>query len=164
MNAAESMKTVRSLFDQSNWRYEMGEDECVVVAGFHDQCGSFDITARIAESPACLFVLCRLPLSVPEPKRPMVSEALNRANFARLVGFFEMDPATGRIYCRASLPLDGAELSIEQVAYVLAGVVQRTSAYHRAFARLVFADDLSPAEVIAEVDLDERESDSSSAS
>ncbi len=60
---------------------------------------------------------------------------------------------SGDLYFHAAALLSDAGLSAEQLHTVLGLALSLSDRYYRAFARLLFADDLSPAEAIAEVEM-----------
>lgn len=149
----ELMNTVQEGFQRLGWRYTVNETDHVITCGVRDESGDFDVSIIAFAAPDCAVVLCKLPVVVPEHKRTAAADAVNRANFGRLVGIFEMDPTSGRVFCKASIPIEGTALTVDQFLSVLATVVELARQYHRAFARLVFGDDLSAAEVVAEVEM-----------
>ena len=98
-------------------------------------------------------LIVRIAPVVPEERRTQMAEALARANYGLKVGCFQMDMGTGTLSFVAIMPLADGTITAEQFDAVLEGAMCYTDAYFRAFARLLYADDLSPAEVIAEVEM-----------
>ena len=153
MTTCEVIEITRKAFDSLNWRHHLDAGENVLVAWARGPDGDFALTVSVLENPECLLVFGRLPFTVPETKRSQVVDAVNRANFGLIIGFFEMNPETGRIYYEGTIPLKNAVLTVEQVANVLDTVAGAGAGYYRAFARLIYANDVSPAEVIAEAEM-----------
>lgn len=113
---------------------------------------------RITTGPDDDFVgvLVFLPLFVPETNRVEMADAINRANFGMMIGCFEMRMSDGLMSFRAGMPVADGDLTERQFRSLLVTAFQTADQYYRAFARLVFADDLSPAEVVAEVEMQEQ--------
>lgn len=101
-------------------------------------------------------VMVFLPLFVPEAKRTQMADAINRANFGMMLGCFEMRTSDGLVAFRVGMPVVDGDLTERQFRSLLVTAFQTADQYYRAFARLVFADDLSPAEVVAEVEMQEQ--------
>jgi hypothetical protein len=100
-----------------------------------------------------LAVTLQLPLVVPEAKRLLMAEAVVRANYGSDVGRFDLDLGDGRLHCLATMPVADGDVTEEQFKALFVWAVLMADSYFRAFARLLYADDLSPAEVIAEVEM-----------
>jgi hypothetical protein len=138
---------------EDGFGYGLREDGTAIETGFRGRTGAFRLVIFIREEPALLGLLVRLPEIVPEPKRPAMAEAIARANYALALGCFELDVSDGEIDFRVSMPTPGGALTQEQFRSLLGAAMWTTDRYHRAFCRLNFADDLSPAEVVAEVEM-----------
>ena len=64
-----------------------------------------------------------------------------------------MNPQTGEIFHAAGLPLLDSSLGPKQALWLFKVVVARAAVFHRAFWRVIYADDLSPAEAVAEAEM-----------
>lgn len=135
------------------------EDGLAVESGFRGQTGGFRLVLFVRQEPAMIGVVVRIPEVAPEAKRPEMAEAIARANYGLAIGCFELDMSDGEIDFRAAIPGPGDRLTREQFRALVGSAMWTCDRYHRAFCRLIYGEDLSPAEVIAEVemaDLDRR--------
>ena len=82
-----------------------------------------------------------------------MAETIARANHRVLLGHFALDMSDGELSFRANLLVVDGLPTHDQVGHLLAGSCWAVDRYHRAGIRLVYCDDLSPAEVIAEVEM-----------
>lgn len=143
--------------EEDGFGHSVREDGTAIETGFRARTGAFRLVIFLRQEPALLGVMARIPEVVPEPKRPQVAEAIVRANYGLSLGCFELDMSDGELDFRASIPTYGGGLTHEQFRALLGAVMWTTDRYHRAFCRLIYADDLSPAEVVAEVEMAEAE-------
>jgi hypothetical protein len=143
--------------EEDGFGHNVHEDGAAIETGFRARTGTFRLMIFLRHEPALLGVIVRIPETVPEPKRPEVAEAIARANYGLSLGCFELDMSDGELDFRVSMPIGGASLAHEQFRSLLGAAMWTTDRYHRAFCRLIYADDLSPAEVIAEVEMAEAE-------
>jgi hypothetical protein len=145
--------------EEDGFAGSLREDGTAVETNFRGHTGGFRLVIFVREEPALVGVVVRVPEVAPEAKRPQVAEAVVRANYGLSLGCFEMDMGDGEIDFRAAIPGTGQTLTREQFRALMGSAMWTTDRYHRAFCRLIYGDDLSPAEVIAEVemaDLDHR--------
>jgi hypothetical protein len=143
--------------DDDGFGHSVREDGTGIETGFRARTGTFHMLIFLRQDPALVGAIVRIPEIVPEPKRPQMADALARANYGLSLGCFELDMSTGELDFRVSMPTAGANLSHEQFRALLGSAMWTTDRYHRALCRLIYADDLSPAEVIAEVEMAEAE-------
>lgn len=148
-----TIQTIARFLEQRQWRYDVcGTDR--IMTGFGGKQATFPISILLPEDePYRLMLIVRIAPVVPEERRTQMAEALARANYGLKVGCFQMDMGTGTLSFVAIMPLADGTITAEQFDAVLEGAMCYTDAYFRAFARLLYADDLSPAEVIAEVEM-----------
>ena len=107
------------------------------------------------EATILLGVLLLIPEIVAERQRDLMTEAIVRANGTLSLGAFHLDMCTGDTYFHVSMPVGGELVSGSQFRALLGAAFWGVDHYHRAFNRLLFGDDLLPAEVIAEVEMAE---------
>lgn len=149
----EMLKQICGYLNDDGFRYHLRASSGVIETGFRARSGTFPMVIFLREEPAVLGVLVRLADVVPEARRPEMAEAISRANYGLSLGCFELDMSDGEMDFRIAMPTGGATVSREQLRALLGAAMWTTSRYHRAFARLLYGDDLSPAEVIAEVEM-----------
>jgi hypothetical protein len=150
---SETLDRVCEFLDGQDWKYSISEDDSSIHTGFRDESGSFFLKIVAPECPPVLGVIVNLPLAVPENRRVAMAEAVARANYGLLLGCFDLDMSDGELGFRAVMPLEEAAPTEGQFGVLLLVSCATAVRYYRAFSRLVFCDDLSPAEVIAEVEM-----------
>ena len=76
-----------------------------------------------------------------------------RANYGLAVGAFDLDMADGELSFRLGFPVADAILTSDQFRHAVVAALWTCDMYVRAFKRFLYGDDLSPVEVIAEVEM-----------
>ena len=153
ISAQSVIDLVSTVLDEDRVRFDTIEETQVIRTAYRGQHARYRVLIRVTDEPLMLTVVVPLPLTVPESRRPELAEAVNRANFGMVLGRFELGMHSGDLYFHAAAPLCDAGLSAEQLHTVLGLALSLSDRYYRAFARLLFVDDLSPAEAIAEVEM-----------
>lgn len=148
-----TLDQIRGFMDEDGLSYCLREDGSALEAGFRGRSGSFRMVLYLRDEPALLGIMVRLPEAAPEDRRPQMAEAVTRANHGLALGCFELDMSSGDIDFRIGIPVVAGTLSHEQFRAMMGAAMWTTDRYHRAFCRLLYGDDLSPAEVIAEVEM-----------
>ncbi len=149
------MSRVTGILDDKDVCYESSKSGRVIRTGSRIECGFVEILISAIEDPALLQVLVRLPLAAPENKRRDIAEAMMRVNADLYLGRFELDFRKGDMTFSASIPLMGTVLNDDQFHAVLGMALHSCDRYCRAFGRMMFDDDLTPAQAVAEVDMAE---------
>jgi hypothetical protein len=139
--------------DDAEVSYDVTRDRAAVHTIFNGMHGVYSVRIAAAGDPAVLGVLVRVPVVVPRAQRVAMAEALARANDGLFMGSFELDFGEGLVRFRNTMPVGDAEVTAEQFRTLLFSAISTADRYFRACGRLVFGDDLSPAEVIAEVEM-----------
>jgi len=152
-DAKETMDLVDEFLQDEVMKRPLPDGSFIVETSFRGNNGGYSVRLAAKDDPLTLFCIVRHPLLVPEPKRVAMAEAVTRANHGLPVGRFDLDMATGDLHLQAAIPLEGAMLTCDQLMTTLAAAMSASDVYHRAFARLTYGDDLSPAECIAEVEM-----------
>ncbi|MBN2446604.1 MAG: YbjN domain-containing protein [Phycisphaerae bacterium] len=124
-----------------------------IKTGFHGNTSTYAVQVVAPSDPAALGVYVRIPTLVPESHRERMAEAVTRANCGLLLGAFEYDIGEGTLGFRSTMPVADSTVTHEQFQHLLFSSLATADRYHRAFCRLIFGDDMSPAEVIAEVEM-----------
>lgn len=153
MSAQEAMiNLLCDYFVQRDVRFSRRNDGEAVESNLRGRTRSFRLVLEVEESADLL--LLRVPmLYVPEALRPAMAEALTRANYSLCVGCFEMDLNDGELQFRSGFPLADGTITYQQFVDLIGSAHHAVDGYDRAFNRLLYGDDLSPAEVIAEVEM-----------
>lgn len=131
--------------------YGLHEQEPVLRTGIEGETGYYRITVFVHND--VLAIATWLPVIVPVELRKTMAEAVNRANDGLLMGSFRLNMSNGHIVYQATMPIGDGELGHDQYRTLMGASIATPERYMRAFYRLVYGDDLSPAEVIAEVEL-----------
>lgn len=149
-----TLETICSYLDDEGFGYAASSSGGAVQTGFRGKHGLYSVLMTLTGDPLCFVVHVRLPLVVPDDRRADVCETVVRANHGLLIGGFDFHISEGLLLYRAAAPVADADLTREQFRQFLFACLILADRYARAFQRLLFADDLSPAEVIAEVEMD----------
>lgn len=151
--ASMTMELVCGYLDAQDWSYRVRADKPSLETGVAGETCVFSISVTVVGDPANLGVLVHLPMLVPEARRVELAEAITRANYDLLNGCFEMDFSDGELRYRASMPIVDGFVTEKQFRELLYYAITMADRYARAFNRLLYGDDLTPAEVIAEVEM-----------
>ncbi len=154
-NPNTTMDLVCQFLDERDFIYRVADDGNAVATGFEGRTAPFSVRVAVLDDPVRLGVFIRVPVIVPEESRLPMAEAIVRANDGLLAGCFDLDMSDGTMGYRAVMPVADAQVTRDQFRDLLYGAIAIADQYHRAFNRLLFGDDLSPAEVIAEVEMSE---------
>jgi hypothetical protein len=76
-----------------------------------------------------------------------------RINYGLMIGGFALSLSDGNLHFRVALLLADAELTQEQFDRLIGASLWTVQRYHKAVCRLLYGDDLSPAEAVAEVEM-----------
>ena len=150
---AQILEVARSVLEEQGLPCSLRNDGSGVETGFRSSTGVFSAWITARDEPPLLRVVVRIPVVVPEPRRVEMAETVARANYGLLLGGFQLDMSDGELLFQASMPVADAAVTCDQVRHLLDASVWSVSTYFRAFNRLLYGDDLSPAEVIAEVEM-----------
>jgi hypothetical protein len=69
----------------------------------------YTMFARSTEEPGQLMVFTYCPVKVPDDRRSMVADYINRVNYGLIIGCLEMDPDDGEVRTRSSAPVGPGE-------------------------------------------------------
>ena len=113
-----NMDTIRDLFTENEWKYELKDNGTVLIAGFNVPCRLKSVRIIFDADPQKKFVriLGISPLDVDEENRAAVCEYLTRANYGFVIGGFEMDLRDGEVRYRIGImDRDGTGVSKETI-------------------------------------------------
>jgi hypothetical protein len=154
--ASEILSQICGYMDAEQYRYHVREDPPMIQTGFGTRTGAYQVSIVTYSDRPVLGLYVPLPLVVPEDRRTAVAETITRANFGMCLGAFEMDMSDGRLMFKSAMPIGDATISHQQFRDLLGSAMAMVDLYFRSFVRLLYGDDLSPAEVIAEVEMARR--------
>jgi hypothetical protein len=155
MEKAEALlELISQWLDEGGITYTIRDDEPVIDAFCAGESCRHHVVIHTRDHPTTLLdVVVLAPEIVSEEQRTQMAEAITRANHRLPLGCFELDMSDGGMSFRANIPVADAVLTREQFLHLLLGALCITDTYHRAFNRLLYGDDLSPVEAIAEVEM-----------
>lgn len=151
--AQEIITLIRGYLDEMQYHYQVRADGAALRMPIHGKCA--DYTVGIYGDRHVVGVVVHVPLVVPADHRVRMAETITRANFGLKFGSFELDMSDGELRLRAGVPWYGDGPSRDEFAMMFHTLLWTVERYFRAFCRLIYGDDLSPAEVIAEVEMAE---------
>jgi hypothetical protein len=146
------LQQITSFLEGRQIGYRLSADETAIEVWFTCETARFLVT--ISVHPAgVLCVVTHMPQVVPEQRRTAVAELIARINYGLVVGGFALSLSDGNLHFRVTLPLADAELTQEQFDRLIGASLWTVQRYHKAVCRLLYGDDLSPAEAVAEVEM-----------
>jgi hypothetical protein len=154
-----TLSQIASILERRRTVFNVDEEQGIIRTGYQLEQVGVRVMIAVTHDGQLIQVAVTHDLVVPEKLRVQMAETVVRANFCLTVGRFDFDMSTGRLGFHASAPLSDAGISEQQFDMLMAAALHTVSRYHRAFCRLVYADDMSPAEVIAEVEMAETAED-----
>lgn len=152
-NAKATFDVLQNYFQDNKYQFSVVGARGVIETLLFGHNGIFNARIGVCEDPTIVSISILLPVVVPEARRTQAAETAVRANHDLLVGCFDMNMANGIVTFRASVPVADAIMTAEQFDATWHTALATTDRYHRAFCRLLYGDDLSPAEVVAEVEM-----------
>ncbi|MEW6252817.1 MAG: YbjN domain-containing protein [Planctomycetota bacterium] len=152
-NARATFDVVRSYLQEKGWKFFASEESGAFELTVTGRTSVLHVRVQVGYDPLLVSVAVGLPTIVPEERRAQVAEAVVRMNYGLLVGCFDFDMRDGTLGFRAALPVVDASATPEQFGAVYRSALATADRYHRAFCRLLYGDDLSPAEAVAEVEM-----------
>ncbi len=155
-NTDVTLELLSQYLEARDMAHAVNQDGRVIETGFTGDTAVFDVSVVLwGEAPLKLLVGVRIPIIVPEKHRPAVAEAITRANFGMGLGCFEMDMSDGCIGFKITMPIADGTVTEAQFSSLMLTAMGTADTYLPALLRLIYGDDLSPAEVIAEVEMAE---------
>ena len=131
---------------------EKGRIGCVRLRG---DVVPLDLYFHMRASPSLLQLIIPVPLQVPDGSRAKVAELVVRANCSWPLGYLDLKMSNGLLAWRASIPIEDGTITTRQIEHLLSAGVGMVLRYLPAINRLIYGDDLSPAEAVAEVEMAE---------
>jgi hypothetical protein len=154
MNDAQAiLNLVREYFEADGISHRLDDDNRMIEAEFGGRHSVYAVQVRPVGDPLHLLVLLRLPFRVPEDQRVRMAETITRANDGFMAGSFDLNMASGFLAFRNTMPVADGTVTREQFQRLVGCALTTADRYFRAFGRLLYGDDLTPAEVVAEVEM-----------
>lgn len=153
-DANVTVETLLAYLDRMDMGYRTHRDDSLIQTGARGDHGMYDFLIHLVGEPQRLLMIrCFIPVVVPEAERVRMAEVVARANLGLAIGCFELDMGEGLLMFRAALPIRDGYLTFEQFETLFACCMVAPDHYLPAFLRLLYGDDISPAEAIAEVEM-----------
>ena len=149
---------VCEFLEESEFPYTVDREAQYIRTSCRGVNGVYEAAIHIGKRLRIVNLLLYIPIQVPEGRRREMAETITRANWMMRMGCFEMDMSDGHLGFRNAILLGPSPIDDNQLWHLLLGSCAMADSYNRAFLRLLYADDLSPAEVIAEVEFAEGDS------
>lgn len=149
MNSHTNTNVIRSFLEHHNVSFLQPEAD-IFLFTFHGRQAAYRVTLHVDDAESFMTTV-GLPLSVPIEKRPTFSEFITRINYGLKFGRFELDFSEGDLLWALNLPLIDAELSTQYVQKCMSFGLLVADHHFRGFGRLLFDEELSPAEAFAEL-------------
>ena len=135
------------------------DDAPVIETRFTGESGQFLLTIYASDEPITILnLVVVLPTIIPPDERVRGAEAVTRANHSLRIGRFDLDFTDGELVFRAGLVIAESDVTPEQFRFLWIASCWTVDRYWSGFLRLLYGDDLSPAEAIAEVEMRVHES------
>ena len=95
---------------------------------------------RMSELHGLLHCMVLIPIFTPEYRRPAMTQALSKANFALQAGCFQMDGSDGELRFRSSMPICDASVTDEQLRTLMLSAWNTTARYATALVEVAFTE------------------------
>lgn len=99
-------EAVRGALEKLELHYQYDEEKEVFTFQLTSDNTSYRQRLIPLEDEELLFVTTSFPIKVPEDKRFIFSNLLNKINYSQMLGYFVMDSDDGEISFRISCPVD----------------------------------------------------------
>lgn len=132
-------------------KYRANEDTRVVSAEFQGEVGNYRLMATVDEDGELFQVLAMSPVLVPKGARPLIAEALVRANYGLVLGKFEMDFEDGELRFQIGQVLTGGELPDDVIERSFGAAMAMLDRYLPAFLSVIYGNEL-PKDAIRNVE------------
>jgi hypothetical protein len=154
MNERRStMDMVCEALDARGHGYDVRADSSVIRTGFQGRNSRFNVLITAQGEDTRLAVLVHMAPIVPEDRRREMAELVVRANDGLAMGRFDLDMSDGTMAYYASMPVVDGTVTAGQFDDLMYCALTTADCYVLAINRLLYGDDLSPAEVVAEVEM-----------
>jgi hypothetical protein len=95
---------LREFIEANQYEYADIGNDCYRLR-FSGKNGDYNMFAQAGEDRGLVLVFTYCPVKVPEDRRSMVADYINRVNYGLTLGCLEMDPEDGEVRARSSGPV-----------------------------------------------------------
>lgn len=134
------MDKITSHLQANEIKYQLNEPEGRVEFFLASEDIVLPVTIRVLAELEQVLVHVYYPTIVPVDRRMMVAEFLMRANYGLRLGNFEMDLDDGEVRFKASVDVEGGELTDPMVYNLIRTAVGLSNRYHPGIMALCFSD------------------------
>jgi hypothetical protein len=106
--ASMTANGLREFMEANQYEHVVVRNDCYRLR-FNGENGDYNMFAEATEEPAQIRVFTYCPVKVPEDRRRLVADYLNRVNYGLVVGCLEMDPNDGEVRSRSTAPIAPGE-------------------------------------------------------
>jgi len=152
--AAAPFEVLVNHFESNNFRFHADPDSQAVQFFISGDCAVYNCRLQITHDNNLIQARVHYPVSARDPKiRPLVAEALARANHGMSIGGFDVDMDSGEISFHLGQVIRGHGLDDDMVGGVFSAVISTTDRYFPAVMRVMFAGH-TPADAVYLSELD----------
>ncbi len=136
--------------EAAGWKFTRHDNKQIVTMVMQGDDLPMNLLLHVREKHV-LYLRSLLPFTIPEDKRIDVIIACNAINYKLINGNFELDMSDGELSFRIAMPYSGADLSPEQVNYMVEVASSTVDEYNDKLLMLI-KDMLSIQDFISEID------------
>ena len=136
---------VESVLAEDEWHYERNEETNVILSGVKCKNTTLRLAFDAKDESEILLMYGLLDGHAPADKMAEAAEFITRANFALLVGNFEMDYADGEIRFKVSVDFEGGTLTPIMIRNMISYCAITVNRYYGSLMGVLFGN-LDPAE------------------
>jgi hypothetical protein len=141
-------------FESNNFRFHADPESQVVHFFITGDCAVYNCRLQLTHDGELIQVRVHYPISARDLKiRPLVAEALARANHGMSIGGFDIDMDSGEISFHLGQVIRGHELDDDTVDGVFSSALSTADRYFSAVVRVMFAGH-TPADAVYLSELD----------
>ena len=144
----------KRFFTDDEWPHEEISGSTILRTGFKGQNGQFTCYFQERDEHQQMVFYAVLPTQVPEDKRAEVAEYITRANYAMVIGNFEMDYRDGEIRFKTAADVEGTEFPTMFVKNMVYAAVFMMDRYLPGLMMVIYGG-MEPAEAVAQVEGDD---------
>lgn len=152
--AAAPFEVLVNHFESNHFKFHADPDSQAVQFFLSGDCAVYNCRLQITHDNDLIQARVHYPVSARDPKiRPLVAEALARANHGMSIGGFDIDMDSGEINFHLGQVIRGRELDDDIVGGVFSAAISTADRYFPAVMRVMFAG-YTPADAVYLSELD----------
>lgn len=144
---ASILDTMLEFFQEDKWNFTRVQDEPVLSMGVSGKNGKWRCYAKAREEQGQFLFYSICETTVPDDKHAEIAEFLTRANYALVIGNFEMNYNDGEIRYRTSVDVEGDRLNAVLIKNVVYANVVMMDRYLPGILSVIFGG-MSPEKAI----------------